>query len=71
MKKSFPNEWLLIIDFDTDESGHLIAGIVHKHSPDMNIVATPPVLHQDTAFRYTGESTFMGLRSHAENSNNI
>ncbi len=28
MQQQFPNEWLRIINFDVDESGHLLAGIV-------------------------------------------
>ena len=58
MKRKFPNEWLLIVDFDTDESGHLLSGVVERHSPEMDEVAKLPTLKQSTAFRYTGESTF-------------
>jgi len=32
MKRRYPNEWLLITDYDTDESGHIHAGIVAQHS---------------------------------------
>ena len=66
MQQQFPNEWLRIIDFDVDEAGHLVAGIVDRHSQDKDVVYRLPALHQPTAFRYTGESTFAGLRSHAE-----
>lgn len=66
MQQQFPNEWLRIIDFDVDEAGHLLAGIVDRHSHDKDVVYRFPALHQPTAFRYTGESTFAGLRSHAE-----
>ena len=34
MKQTFTGEWLLITDFDLDESGHLIAGVVQRHSKD-------------------------------------
>ncbi len=27
MKKKYPDEWLLIIEYDSDESGHLLSGI--------------------------------------------
>lgn len=66
MKRTFPDEWLLIVDFETDESGHLLSGIVERHSSDMDAIAQPPALNKPTAFRYTGESTFRGLRSHAQ-----
>ncbi len=66
MQQQFPNEWLLITDFELDESGHLVAGIVDRHSKDKEVVYRLPALQRSTAFRYTGESTFAGLRSHAE-----
>jgi len=34
MKRSFPDEWLLITDYETDESGNLISGVVARHSTD-------------------------------------
>lgn len=66
MKKQFPNEWLLIVNFEVDPQGHLIAGMVERHSSKKDEVYFPPYLEQDAAFRYTGESTFAGLRSHVE-----
>ena len=66
MKKAFSDEWLLITDFDLDQSGHLIAGIVKRHSKDKDEVYQLPALKQSCAFRYTGESTFSGLRNHAQ-----
>ena len=65
MKKQFPDEWLLITDYNLDESGHIIEGIVNRHSKEKNDVYRLPALNKSTAFRYTGESTFGGLRSHA------
>lgn len=71
MKTAFPDEWLLITDFETDSSGHLLAGIVVRHSKDDKVVFALPALSQDTAFRYTGESTFRGFRDHVERGYNI
>ena len=71
MKRFFPDEWLLIRDFDLDASGHLVAGIVERHSPNKNDVYRLPDKQQPAAFRYTGESTFSGLRSHAETHHSI
>ncbi|PIE34704.1 hypothetical protein CSA56_06950 [candidate division KSB3 bacterium] len=66
MKQHFPNEWLLIVDFDLDESGHLMASVVECHSKEKTVVYRLPTLQKSSTFRYTGESTFSGLRSHAE-----
>ncbi len=71
MKGKYPDEWLLIVDFDIDQSGHLVAGIVERHSKEMEVVSSPPALKKPTAFRYTGESTFSGLRSHAQISHSL
>jgi hypothetical protein len=67
MKKLYPNEWLLITDYDTDESGHILSGIVARHSVEKDEVYRLPALKESSAFKYTGESTFPGgLRVHAE-----
>lgn len=71
MKAAFPDEWLLITDFEADKSGHLLAGIVTRHSKDKSVVYAKPAFPQPTAFRYTGESTFRGFRDHVERDNNI
>ncbi len=60
MKKAFPDEWLLIVDYETDESGHVIAGIVERHSKDKDEVYRLPAINKSSAFKYTGESTFPG-----------
>ena len=65
MKTNFPDEWLLITDFDLDQSGHLVAGVVERHSREKDEVYRLPALKKPTAFRYTGESTFSGLKDHA------
>jgi hypothetical protein len=65
MKKQYPDEWLLITDFNLDKDGHLISGIVRRHSKIKQEVYRLPALGESTAFRYTGESTFSGLRSYA------
>jgi hypothetical protein len=65
MRRRFPDEWLLITDFETDPCGALLSGVVEQHSTDMHEVAQAPSDRKRIAFRYTGESTFMGLRSHA------
>jgi len=66
MKKNYPDEWLLIVDYEVDNSGRIINGKVERHSKDKNNVYQLPALNKSSAFRYTGKSTFAGLRSHAK-----
>jgi hypothetical protein len=67
MKYIYPNQWLLITDFKLDQSGHLISGVVVRHSVDKDEVYHLPALNKPSAFKYTGESTFPGgWRAHAE-----
>lgn len=65
MKEEFPNEWLLITEFELDPFGQVLRGTVERHSKKRDHINYPPLLDKDTAFRYTGESTFSGLRSYA------
>ncbi|ETR66877.1 MAG: hypothetical protein OMM_12234 [Candidatus Magnetoglobus multicellularis str. Araruama] len=66
MIKIYPDEWLLIVDFEVDNSGRITNGTVERHSKDKNDVYKLPTLNKSSAFRYTGKSTFAGLRSHAK-----
>ena len=64
MKQKYPEEWLLVVDYSVDSSGHLRSGIVERHSKNKKDIYSPPLLNKPAAFRYTGESTFSGLRNH-------
>lgn len=67
MKESFPDEWLLIIDYETDDMGYIITGVVARHSKNKEEVYKLPALNKSCAFRYTGESKFPGgFRAYAE-----
>jgi hypothetical protein len=67
MKKAFPDEWLLITDYETDQCGEISSGVVERHSQDKSEVYRLPAVEKDCAFRYTGESTFPGgWRAHAQ-----
>jgi len=68
MKRNYPNEWLLITDYETNECGRVITGVVERHSTDKDEVYRLPAIDKNCAFKYTGESTFRGWRSHAEHS---
>jgi hypothetical protein len=66
MKKAYPDEWLLITDYERDQYGNVKAGTVERHSSDKDDVYRLPAVDKDCAFEYTGESTFRGFREHAE-----
>ncbi len=67
MKRVYPDEWLMIVDYETDKSGHLLSGVVERHSRDKGDVYRLPAVDKDCAFRYTGECQFPGgWRAHAE-----
>ncbi len=60
MKRAYPDEWLLIVDYEEDASGRLISGIVERHSTNDLDVFRLPRVKKSAAFKYTGESTFPG-----------
>ena len=66
MKKAYPDEWIRVADYEIDETGHLRCGVVLYHSTSKHEVYSKPLSGRSEAFWYTGESTFSGLRSHAE-----
>lgn len=66
MKKAFPDEWLLITDFEVDQYGGVAIGVVERHSKEKEEVYKLPAVNKDVAFEYTGESTFRGFRDHAK-----
>jgi hypothetical protein len=59
MKTKFPDEWLLITDFDLFK----INGYYPEARDSIRKVYQLPALNKPTAFRYTGESTFYGLKN--------
>lgn len=66
MKKKYPNEWLLVTEYEMDRFGNVSAGVVERHSMNKDDVYQLPALEKDCAFEYTGESTFRGFRDHVE-----
>ena len=71
MKTNFPNQWLLITDFSLGEYGEVSEGVVERHSESRDEIASPPFFERDSATCFTGESTFAGLRSHAQNNDAV
>jgi len=67
MKEAFPDEWLLVTDYESDKYGNVTIGVVERHSQDKSEVFRLPALKKSCAFVYTGESTFPGgWRAHAQ-----
>jgi hypothetical protein len=66
MKKTYPDEWLMITDYERDQYGNIRVGIVERHSPSKDDVYALPSINKDVAFEYSGQSTFRGFRDHAE-----
>jgi len=67
MKKAFPDEWLLITDYETNQYGEVTAGVVERHSINKSEVYQFPGPNKNCAFRYTGECEFPGgWRFHAQ-----
>ena len=64
MRREYPDEWLLIVDYDVDNSGHIVAGVIERHSKVKKEVYSDLTENRSVAFRYTGESSFSGLRHH-------
>ncbi len=51
MKKQYPDEWLLIIDFELDESGHLKSGLVERHSKKKSDIYKSPARPVENSIR--------------------
>ncbi len=67
MKEAYPDEWLLVVDVERDQWGHMISGIVMRHSQDDQEVFRLRALNKSCSFKYTGECQFPGgLRAHAD-----
>lgn len=66
MKTAYPDEWLLVTDYERDQFGNISLGVVERHSREKGEVYRLPAIDKDCAFEYTGESTFRGFRDHAE-----
>ena len=65
MVKAFPDEWIRVINYEFNDTGEIKSGEVVYHSPSKEEVYSQPLTGESEAFWYTGESTFLGFRSHA------
>lgn len=62
MRQKYPDQWLAVIDYNLDDSGRLLNGIVAQHSKVKREIYSKMDKERSTAFRFTGESTFSGIR---------
>ncbi len=51
----------MVIDYEVDGSGHLISGVVARHSTKKYDVYQLSVLSVSGVFKYTGVSTFPNI----------
>ena len=61
IKNQYPNEWVELVDFDKDENGYLINGVVIYHTSNKKEFTKETLKihkekkHEVYAQRYTGE----------------
>ncbi len=66
MKKLYPDQWLQIVEFETDEYGEVTRGVVQGHGKTHASLPAPPTDRGIITLEYTGESTFTGRRWYAD-----
>ena len=68
MKEIYPDQWLIISDFQTNDVGIIIDGIVRSAGPDKSSLTPPKDGSRNFALRYTGTPSFSsGFRHFANN----
>jgi len=55
MKKLYPNQWLEIVDFETDKFGGVASGVVLAHGKSISDFPPPPANRGPIAIEHTGE----------------
>ncbi len=58
MKKLYPDQWLEIVEFETDKYGGVTRGVVVAHGESVSDFPPPPLDRGTIALQYTGESTY-------------
>lgn len=57
MTKLYPDQWLEIVDFETNKFDEIVRGVVLAHG-SVRDFPPPPQDRGPIALRYTGESTY-------------
>jgi hypothetical protein len=59
IRKRYPDEWVILVDYSFDDNEAIIAAVVHDHSPDRDQLyarcANDPDQPRSVATRFTGE----------------
>ncbi len=58
MTKLYPDQWLEIVEFETDKYGGVACGVIVAHGESISDFPPPPADRGTIALRYTGESTY-------------
>lgn len=56
MTKLYPDQWLEIVDFETDKFGGIARGVVLAHGKSISDFPPPPSDRGPIAVEHTGES---------------
>lgn len=46
MKKAYPDELVLVTDYELDADGEIMPGVVERHAKDMKGIDLPPPIQQ-------------------------
>ncbi len=60
IKKQYPSEWLLVVDFETNKYGDITNGVVVGNAKHKSELPKAPTDRGTIALEYTGKSTFTG-----------
>lgn len=66
MVQHYPDEWILVTDYECDEYGEVTEGVLAAHSRNKEEIFSYPTDANRVGLWFTGESNFRGFRSHAE-----
>jgi len=63
IKKKYPNEWVLVVDYEFTDTGEIKRGILVTHSQDKDEVFSYPAVADKVGLWYTGTGNYRGHRS--------
>ncbi len=66
IQQQYPDEWVLVSDYELSEWGQISAGSLVAHSKSKEEVFSYPTDAPKVGLLYTGVGNFRGFRSHAE-----
>lgn len=56
IKATYPDEWVILVDLDVNDTTDVTAGRVYNHSPDKDYIHEQQLLvRENTAVLYTGK----------------